>query len=42
MCALITPALNTLQTFKKARSLGLGDHDFSAVFEAVKDLKSAP
>lgn len=24
-----------LQAFKKARSLGLGDHDFSAVFETL-------
>ncbi|KAH9745550.1 glyoxylate/succinic semialdehyde reductase 1 [Citrus sinensis] len=27
------------EAFKKARSLGLGDNDFSAVFEVVKDLK---
>ncbi|KAK0589415.1 hypothetical protein LWI29_013995 [Acer saccharum] len=27
------------ENFKKARSLGLGDLDFSAVFEAVKDLQ---
>lgn len=25
-----------LQAFKKARSLGLGDQDFSAVYEVVK------
>ncbi|XP_077228947.1 glyoxylate reductase 1 [Tasmannia lanceolata] len=28
------------EAFKKARSLGLGDHDFSAVYEAVKAPKS--
>ncbi|KAJ4730304.1 Glyoxylate/succinic semialdehyde reductase [Melia azedarach] len=27
------------EAFKKARSLGLGDHDFSAVYEAVKNPK---
>eukprot|EP00262_Sarcandra_glabra_P022066 TRINITY_DN9599_c1_g2_i1.p1 TRINITY_DN9599_c1_g2~~TRINITY_DN9599_c1_g2_i1.p1 ORF type:complete len:294 (+),score=74.68 TRINITY_DN9599_c1_g2_i1:248-1129(+) len=29
-------AASTNEVFKKARSLGLGDHDFSAVHEAVK------
>lgn len=28
--------VDCMQAFKKARSMGLGDLDFSAVFEAVK------
>lgn len=32
----LTVTFFDLQAFKKARSMGLGDHDFSAVYEALK------